>query len=518
MEHQTLCAFQEEKIRLLKDKASQIRTLQAQLEHLQAEYRRLERDISPCQMVVLEEDISPQATPVPAVHKCPNEILLLIFEHYIAERHRNVRCLLFVCKRWNALTMQTPRLWARLQITEVEDVVELSYTHRSLLAYISACKRRSCGLPLDVELDLYDLPTRGVYVFSEMMSFAQNLVDEEAHAAIESQIFDIDWDHKCSYYERKINGLLHSIFGAKGAAMDQWATLSLVLPDDDELALRVWKRMTGASPNLKSVSITMSPAWNLDIDSFDTKDGPNFSSVEHLDCKRCLDCIPLRFFHLSPEKVTHLEITFSQTLSDFPYLVNFTRLRKLGLFGRRSRYPELLPISPIDKLGRIPFRMPNLRELAIGGEYELLDIVDFDLPELDQFILISNEVLQEIPALKTRRLCWRPHHGHGEKKDPASIFDALVRFLRSRVTAQYWVIPRQIHELVLRFAAPFPFDDRYTASALPRIAVEHEDGRYQLLEREEIAELFGFPGSARYSRFLVQQEEEATHRAIAFSL
>jgi hypothetical protein len=143
------------KVELLRQQEARIFDLEDELLRLRRQRHELQVELSP-----YRQPHTPHAAVAP-INRCPNEILQLIFEYDVKSdfsRHPSIRRLLLVCRSWLRLIMNSPGLWALIQIQDPWYIFERR-TQKSQAAYISACINRSKDAPLKLSLDLQYLPT-----------------------------------------------------------------------------------------------------------------------------------------------------------------------------------------------------------------------------------------------------------------------------------------------------------------------------------------------------------------------
>lgn len=116
--------------------------LNSQLAATKQECDRLEREIE-----VYQASVAP-------IRNCPPEILSMFFEHYVTPNPRFVGDLLFVCKLWYNIIVNTPRFWTTLGITfdstNHRKTVNL-IAHNAL--YITACLKHSASSLIHIDVD-----------------------------------------------------------------------------------------------------------------------------------------------------------------------------------------------------------------------------------------------------------------------------------------------------------------------------------------------------------------------------
>src|SRR5450631_876186 len=64
----------------------------------------------------METDLNEYRASVAPIRKCPEEVLLMIFESFSKAAPELVAGLLEVCKRWRDIAANAPRLWTHIRI------------------------------------------------------------------------------------------------------------------------------------------------------------------------------------------------------------------------------------------------------------------------------------------------------------------------------------------------------------------------------------------------------------------
>lgn len=88
----------------------------------------------------LDKLSKPEVAPILA---SPSEIIGAIFEEYIAEDSRRIGDILFVCRRWYAVCMESLYLWTYIRWIIKREISEDVRTLASSVAFLSTCIERS---------------------------------------------------------------------------------------------------------------------------------------------------------------------------------------------------------------------------------------------------------------------------------------------------------------------------------------------------------------------------------------
>lgn len=192
------------------------------------------------------------------VQNLPNEMLILILEYFFAINHRLIRRLLLVCKHWNHIIMQSPRLWARIQLSPVSFTV-YEDSHILLQQYIEVCLQRSQPLLLDIELDYESFRTCEDYIRDMIYFSTLSVADEDEEDAIFDWSLSVDCDFRSTAYDKYLEDTiadLATLIGPTSIHTERWRTLYFFVPWRDPLtAADIWNMFIGTKSNLQSLSI-----------------------------------------------------------------------------------------------------------------------------------------------------------------------------------------------------------------------------------------------------------------------
>ncbi|KIM32559.1 hypothetical protein M408DRAFT_19959 [Serendipita vermifera MAFF 305830] len=240
----------------IREKLEALQSQNGLIEELQLRLNaaRLERDR-------LEREIDEYRTSIPSgpsyIHRCPKEVLMILFEFYTLENPRVVRRLLQVCREWYQLAISTPRLWNRIPVTP-EYVWDMKSSCKDIYRRVGVCLQRSGSLPLELDLnftnfessrakirekiidcfwdDIQDIPT--------LSGWAWNLPTEEIE---EFKVIP-------ACHPRHVLVVIRQLTGKTGDVMLRWGSLRLTLPEDPDVAI-LWKRLSFPTPRLSHMTL-----------------------------------------------------------------------------------------------------------------------------------------------------------------------------------------------------------------------------------------------------------------------
>ncbi|KIM31213.1 hypothetical protein M408DRAFT_21287 [Serendipita vermifera MAFF 305830] len=444
----------QEKVERLAECQRQIANLESQLMQIKNESNHLEEellgyrdekhikrpDARKSQVVVAVRPIN--------IQKLPNEMLLRIFEYFLSENHRLIRCLLLVCKHWNRTVMQSPRLWARIQLSP-SDYEEYRYSPKSLIQYVEVCIQRSQSVLLDIELDYNSLRTREVYIRDTVFEAISDIFDD--YPNVLNQVANLDCDFASPEYDKYFDQNmkeLSTLFGPMGAHMKRWRSLHLRVPwRDCILALDILQMMCGVAPNLQSISLSQI-GYVLDVLCQEWFEGETpllaFPSPRSLKLDDSKAAHLLEDIVRTPSTLMHLDICYDSRLNDISELQAFTTLRSLTL--RISAGVKRLSVPKNENLS---ISLPELHELSLWGDSLPLKAVQFDLPNLQRLQLNDGAAIQLPMNISPKYIQWSA----GDiRQTPDVIQPTLAAILQSSSRAtviSIFKISREIYEIVL---------------------------------------------------------------------
>jgi F-box-like len=393
-------------IQQLHKQEAQIMELEAELSQLRKAHAELERDLAPYRIDSPFADIkSTQSIPLELyqveaapIHQCPDEILCLFFENYVLIRdddddfvfrhpHFHIRRLLLVCRRWYTLMTNTAKLWTRIEIFSPLDLFDIG-ARKSLFPYIFACLNRSKSLPITVHLDMQLLNDED-YITESLIQHAKAIVDEDEHELIIQQIRDQDWEFRSTWFDSQLERVIACLIGADGEHIKRWKAMRLYLPEDADMAIRVWNILARGLKAVENVVIENFPSPSSDIFM------PDFGTVKKFDltCGHNVERPPITSFGLSPSTLKHLEIALDNPSIHLAELLHFQQLRTLHL-GCSGNKSESLDFS---------ISLPHLKTLILAGGYGILARLRFNFPSLDLLTVIWN-IDTPLPAIHPRHI------------------------------------------------------------------------------------------------------------------
>ena len=372
--------------------------LEAELSQLRKAHGELERDLAPYRIespfanITSTQRIPLELCQVEAapIHRFPDEILCLVFKKYIFMQSNGpcIRRLLLVCRRWYMLVTYTAKLWARIEIRSALDLFDIG-ARKSLFPYIFACLDRSKNLPITVDLQMDNLGHE-YYIAEALVQQAKAIVDEDERDMIVDRIESQEWDFRSTWFDSQLEPVIERLVGADGEHIKRWETMTLYLPDDEDMAIRVWNILARGLKAVKNVVLDNFPSASPHIFV------PDFGTVKKFDLTYACDAErrPITRFGLSPSTLGHLEIRVRNPSIDLAELPRFQQLHTLRLSCPSSGKKENLDFS---------ISLPHLETLTLWGNYGILAQLRFNFPSLD-LLTVTWEKNAQLPAVHPRHI------------------------------------------------------------------------------------------------------------------
>ncbi|PVF98500.1 hypothetical protein CPB86DRAFT_784740 [Serendipita vermifera] len=314
-------------------------------------------------------------------NKCPTEIFIEIFKLYLIPRHRSIRTLLFVCKKWNQLVMNTPTLWNRIDLCF--DSGSISDGPLSLVPYIQACKERSQNLRLDINLNLRDIGD----AFGHHMRIVNDSIQGQCRNCLLASFEGSDSIWECPSFERRIEELTDTVgvlMGTNSNDMARWSSFRLALPQqEDILPLNpTFRLFNGPTDSLLSISIEGLEEW-MDVADFDDEFDlfpvtGDLSRIERLTLSHDgnIGAFPFQW-----SSIKQLDIVIRNNQN----LVTISTLRSLETLAITAEVRDTADLGETN----VRYHFPRLRSMDIKGllANNWFDIVNLEAPSLQCFSL-----------------------------------------------------------------------------------------------------------------------------------
>ncbi|KIM31220.1 hypothetical protein M408DRAFT_21293 [Serendipita vermifera MAFF 305830] len=453
----------QEKVERLAECHKQITGLDSQLIQFKKEKDRLEEELldyrvdKPFQRPDARRGQFVVAVRSITIQKLPDEMLLRTFEHFLSDNHRLIHRLLLVCKTWNRMVMQSPRLWARIQLSPVS-YEEFLHSYESPPQYMEVFIQRSQSVLLDIELDYSSHKPRFEYVRDKVIETVSSISTSET---LHNQVLDLQFESPeyDSYFKYTMDEL-STLVGPMGANMKKWRSLHVQLPTGyPRLALEILQMLCGVAPNLQSISLS---EIGCILDSNDrgwfNEDGTPLFSIPNLRGLILNDwqaALLLKDIVMTPSTLVHLDIWYDAGLRGLSQLQAFTTMRTLTI--RIRAYFGELGVSEGENLS---VSIPELRELKFWGNLSPLKAVQFDLPSLQCLQVSGSKSNFWLPAnLYPEYIHWSTHPSRPYRNIIQSMLGAVFQPSSRVAVISICKISQEDYETilkVLRKAADIP--------------------------------------------------------------
>lgn len=390
------------------------------------------------------------------IHQCPDEILGFIFSLYLIPRHMCIRRLLLVCKRFYRLVLESPRLWARIQIWDIDQFIRYTEKQPSTL-YISACMERSRGLPIDVELDISNVHEKPRRYLGASLNYIDHPLSKYA---FDGMVYE--YQQYCSeadIYTRYVGEAIERLKcpdrcpdeclnqSHQNCYIKRWRSLSIDIADRRSLAKCIWDALEPVTHNFVTIRISGCTRNWLDHDEAGSEDGtldgledmeaqqpPDFSSAKSLQLplgRSLLD------FKASQAVLQHLDIQFYDDLVILHELSMFKHLEILKLCGFSERHTLLNSFT---------IRLPSLKYLELSGGYEVIKDLDLDFPALRVLVFSGNDSHHVVSGISPNHLKWKIHYIRGSSMAHLPLISLLLEYPE----VQTFTIPADFKEEVTK--------------------------------------------------------------------
>jgi F-box-like len=378
-----------QKIQLSVEQDASILDLEKQLQEMRVKQTDLLRELEPFRFLRIDigqgSSYEQQVDGIEAfINRCPTEILIPIFQYSVAQKHTRIRSLLLICRRWYHIVMDSPTLWTNMQISQPR--------LNSHNAYIAACNERSRGLLMDLNLDFSYFPSYREYVMDQIQVFLKTICDpREDYPRIHYDT--IEWNFLPPEYSRQVQELLNCLSGPKGEEIRRWRSLIWKLPSSRGIAAFLFFHLRGAAPHLKTLKILGGPS------QFHEKDVP-IKQDFHTSALRRLQAtsaISISQFNACASSLRELDIVVQDKIHNLRSISSFPLLQVLKI--------NCNPWNPITVQ---PFliSLPQLIELTLAGNVEMLCPLQLDFPILQKLDIINRKSFQKLPRLSPTHVNW----------------------------------------------------------------------------------------------------------------
>lgn len=413
-----------QKICLLQEQERKIETLETQIKELRWSHAILEEELMPycvATSLMLPEDGKSSKNAMiwknTPIEDCPEDVLGIIFSLCIEECHSDIAVLLQVCRRWHRLIMDTPTLWARLQINETNYNSFTDPLDSNFDLYSLACMAHSKGLPFTVDLDFsrLPLPEQLIEEILRTLPYFQDSTYELKDLA--TRFAYLSWnDFMETGYYRYLRNRIHGLIIFADPCIQKCRSLNVVLPVSNHVghAILGFLQDIGLKPSALNIPHYYSREWE-EIITEDDKFG-NLSDIEALVTYDLGSSLKLG---IPASTIRHLELWVDNTGYQIADLSLLSSLLTLTLHGSEWT-ADMLSVS---------ISLPTLRELSLRNCVTNLCNLDWNLPILEEFALCEYgmpAVFPQISALNLQLIEKNCHIDQVSDTDKQSKLSALM--------------------------------------------------------------------------------------------
>jgi hypothetical protein len=232
----------------------------------------------------------------------------------------------------------------------------------------------------------------GDYIAKSLAQHAIAITHEDEHDVIIAQIRDQNWYFFSTWFDSQFERVIEHLIGTDGEHIKRWRTITLRLPDDIDMAIRVWNILARGLKAVENVFLEGFPPASPDIFI------PDFGTVKNFHLAAGdPEMPPFTRFGLSPSTLKHLKIEVKTRIIDLAELSHFQQLRTLYLctyLDNEGNLSESLDFS---------ISLPHLETLTLSGNYRVLALLSFDFPSLDLLTVIWRPD-SPLPAIHPRHI------------------------------------------------------------------------------------------------------------------
>jgi hypothetical protein len=364
-----------------------IEDLATRLKAAQLEYDRMETELNEYRC-----SIAP-------IRKCPEEVLLMIFESFAAAAPE-LAGLLQVCKRWRDIAANAPRLWTHINI-KVKPSWDQRKAARRDTAMIKKHLKHSASLPLHINVDLNDMLNEEDQMEGFLGALSLNGCNNKICRDARKFVSDLDVDESedpvpCfsrSYGPKHVLTTINTLIGTDGIHMSRWKSFHIFLPPNGRDITEIWRLFSGPTPQLTQLLISG--------DGLPQVSGTN-APVSFPD----LSSLELLTLHSVVKKIDFLGLTFSSVkrleLDMYtPQISLFTSLEHLDLCLSNAA-------STADAVKVI--RLPLLRDLTFYSNASTT--IEWHVPLLQRLEIVGpfHSLVAPFPDVQALEVTWRPSY------------------------------------------------------------------------------------------------------------
>lgn len=467
-----------QRIRLLREQEQQIETLEAQLRALRRSHTALRKELVPylvtASSMLPESDGSLQNAAIQKIipiESCPDEVLNIIFGLCIAECHSRIAILLQVCRHWHHLIMNSPILWARLQINQTNYRSFIDPSNKKFDSYKFACMDRSKGGPITIDLNFSLLPDPENFMkeILDTLPYFQEWRDE-VYPLIFS-LNDLSWEQfvDTGYYYYLRDGIrCLAILANPDIKLSN--SLAVVLPSSGNMTRAILDFIHGFGLNPSTLSI---PRYhNSSWEEMIAEDGIfwNLSDVKTLITHNLE--YPLKL-GVHKSTLRHLELTLDGMYHDMTDLSLLTSLLSLTLHGSYW-VKDLPPVS---------ITLPTLKRLSLNGYVAVLCTIDWKLPLLGEFALCEYGIPAIVPQISALNLQLIDYSIYIDKTSGIEKQSKLLAMMDLSPSVQTLTVPSQWRTAAIQAIIQYRSEGKL-ASLYKLVVVEKEKAPEELYMRD----------------------------------
>jgi hypothetical protein len=366
---------------LIEDLATRLKAAQLEHDRLETELNKYRYSIAP-------------------IRKCPEEVLLMIFESFAEAAPELVTDLLQVCERWRDIAANAPRLWTHINI-KVKPTWNQCEAARKDAKMIKTYLQHSATLPLHINVDLRKMLDEESQIEGFLNGLMAIRCTNDICGEVRRFVFKLEGRRSedpvpCfseSYGPEEVLNTIETLVGSSGEHMHRWKSARILLPRNGRDIREIWTLFSGRTPQLTELLVS----------------GNKLSRESLVAYKHIPDIFP---------DLSSLEaLTLQGTVKDFKFLgLTFPSVKRLDLAMDISVSSQLSLFTSLEYLdvlfvstqvtGAI-IRLPLLRGLAIHLQESIT--VEWHVPVIQRLEIVApyEDLVTTLPDVQALKVEWR---------------------------------------------------------------------------------------------------------------
>ncbi|KAG8804956.1 hypothetical protein FRC17_005808, partial [Serendipita sp. 399] len=299
----------------------------------------------------------------------PNETMVEIFQHLVADGSHHLKPLLLVNKWFHALVTSAPNLWCNIHLNF--DAI-LQERNNLSVRYVRSCMKHSQTSPLNIDLDFTAVVTDPLLFAVSVLEVVKKKVPqfEDVIELVRNLVSELDWvDNEVLFTRRldKLDVLRRALAGKNGIYVRRWRSCRISSEvdygygfDEDEdkgsgVGARLWPLFKYSMPNLDTLVLNHRAFEKLASLGVDI---PDLTAIRHLTLNMTSE---FRLAPFSRDLLMTATVGWFQCGDSLEVFSGCRALRQLTIISIEGSFSPFWDEEP--EL----VELPSLRELTLGG-------------------------------------------------------------------------------------------------------------------------------------------------------